>query len=247
MSKITFLGTAGDMEVIASQQRGSGGIILQLDSDQFHIDPGPGSLVRALHANINARDTIGVIATNSSLLRAGDVAAAVSAMTLEGLDHHGVLLSHKDVLEGENASPSRIKKFVEGLVPIAHGSKIGINQTTIKSFGEDKLSLLISNGELTVGYTGDRPYSDELATELSGVNLLIINCPNPSSVKQEGVMNLDDAATLIEKAKPKHAVITSFGQKMLKEDPQHLARELQKKTKVQVTAASDGMSASLGK
>ena len=46
-AKIIFLGTGGDSIVVGKQLRASGGIILQIDDNQFHIDPGPGALVRA--------------------------------------------------------------------------------------------------------------------------------------------------------------------------------------------------------
>ncbi len=44
--QIIFLGTGGDPVVVGKQIRSSGGIVLKLDGLQFHLDPGPGALVK---------------------------------------------------------------------------------------------------------------------------------------------------------------------------------------------------------
>ncbi|MDP7476371.1 MAG: hypothetical protein QF655_01925, partial [Candidatus Woesearchaeota archaeon] len=54
-SSIIFLGTGGDSYVVGKQLRASGGIILQINDDQYHIDPGPGALVMAKETGINLR------------------------------------------------------------------------------------------------------------------------------------------------------------------------------------------------
>ena len=68
-SSIIFLGTGGDSYVIGRQLRASGGIILQLDEDQYHIDPGPGSLVMAKEAGINLRANTALFVSNNSINR----------------------------------------------------------------------------------------------------------------------------------------------------------------------------------
>ncbi len=46
---------------------------------------------------------------------------------------------------------------------------------------------------------------------------------------------------IINKVKPRLAIITHFGIKMLKADPLYEAREIQNKTGVQIISAKDGM------
>ena len=53
MPSIIFLGTGGDEFVVGKQLRGSGGIVVQVEGYQFHIDPGPGALIKARQAGIN--------------------------------------------------------------------------------------------------------------------------------------------------------------------------------------------------
>ena len=41
------MGTAGGKTAVNKQLRASGGIILRIEGIQFHLDPGPGALVKA--------------------------------------------------------------------------------------------------------------------------------------------------------------------------------------------------------
>ena len=53
MARIIFLGTAGSTAVVSKQLRASGGIIIQVEDLQFHLDPGPGALVKAKEYGVN--------------------------------------------------------------------------------------------------------------------------------------------------------------------------------------------------
>jgi phosphoribosyl 1,2-cyclic phosphodiesterase len=67
-----------------------------------------------------------------------------------------------------------------------------------------------------------------------------LNIVHPFNNK-ENQLSSDDAVKIINKVKPKLTIITHFGIKMLKADPLYEAREIQKKTGVQIIAAKDGM------
>lgn len=237
MTIITFLGTAGDMETLATQRRASGGIIIEA-TDQFHLDPGPGAIARAAIAGFSPRNTIGVIITNHSLLRSHDLNATIAAMTLEGMDHNGVVLGTESAIN-QRMDP-QYKEHVEGFAILQQGARVGINQLTVMPVFEHggKLALLLHTPEGTVGYTGDLPYSAKLAEALKETDILIINCPHPANVTEDGMMNVEGAQRLLELAKPKHAIITGFGIKI--QDPKEVSRELQRLTKVRCSAAVDG-------
>ena len=53
---IAFLGTGGDSTVVGKNIRSAGGIIIRFDNCQFHLDPGPGSLIKAQEAGMNLRE-----------------------------------------------------------------------------------------------------------------------------------------------------------------------------------------------
>ncbi len=246
MNSIIFLGTAGDVEVMARQQRATGGIILNLESNQFHLDPGPGALAGAKAAKVNLRATIAVLASNNSILRSNDINACVSAMTLDGMDKHGVLLGSKSVVEGEEAVIRRQTKLaVEGLVSLTPGQKIGINEVTIwpvKSVGKDPngVGFRIGAGDLLIGYAGDTSWYETMPQDYAGCAVLILNVKHPAGTREDGFLNVADAEALIKAVKPKHALLTGFGSKLAMMDLQDIARQIQRAVKAEVTAVKDG-------
>lgn len=241
MDKLIVLGTAGDVEVLASQKRAAGGLILHLDTYQFHLDPGPGSLPNAKAAGISPRETIAILSSNASLLRSNDVKATVAAMTLNGIDRHGVLLAAASVID---TTPDFYKKCVEGAVPLTPQSKVGINSINIfpiKTLGVDQqgIGFRLESDRQIIGYTGDTSYYETIANDYKGCTVLIMNVRHPATTKEEGFLNIEDADLLINQVKPKLAIITGFGSKI--KDQREIARELQRKSKVQIVAAEDGL------
>jgi ribonuclease BN (tRNA processing enzyme) len=249
MDKLIFLGTAGDALVMAKQQRQSGGIIFQLAGNQLHLDPGPGALLAAKQAGINPRDTIAILATNDSLLRVNDVEAAISAMTLDGMDRHGVLLATKSVI-GSESEQGRLSAWaaslVEGIVTLAPQVKVGVNEIMVlplKTSGRfpDAIGLRIETHTLTLGYTGDSEWYETMAADYKDVDVLIVNVPEPDGAKEPGRMSLDQAARLIGDVQPKAALLTGFGSKLLEQDLMEAARQVQRTTRVNTIAAADKM------
>ena len=251
MNSIVFLGTAGDVEVMARQQRASGGLVLDLEGNQFHLDPGPGALCGAKAAGISARETIAVLASNSSVLRSNDVNACVSAMTLDGIDKHGVLLGSHSVIEGDNAViRSLYKRCVEGLVALNPGQKVGINEITImpmRTAGQDEtgVGFRFSTEKVALGYVGDTRWFETIAHDYKGCNVLVINVKHPSGTSEEGFLNIDEAEALIMEVKPKIAYLTGFGSKLVVHDLREVARQIQRRTKVDITAVKDGQKVKL--
>ena len=114
-SRITFLGTAGDSYVNSKQIRASAGIILKIGELQFHIDPGPGSLIKAIENDINLRANTAILVSNTNILNCNDVNAVIDAMTYGGLDKSGVLVANKTLINGsETTNP-----FLTSLIPFS--------------------------------------------------------------------------------------------------------------------------------
>lgn len=250
-AKIIFLGTGGDSIVVGKQLRASGGIILQIDDTQFHIDPGPGALVRARQEDVNLRETTAIFVSHAHLNHCNDVNAVISAMTHSGLDKNGVLVANKTLLEGEGEIKPYVTDFhkncVERYIALDHGAKIGINNIDIQTLYTRHIGDINTIGfkfftpEFTLSYTSDTEYSKALVDAHKKSDIIIINVVNPSGVKQDGLMNTDDAIKLIEAVKPSLAIITHFGIKMLSVNPMTEARNITKQTKVQTIAAKDGL------
>ncbi len=246
---IVFLGTGGDPIVVGKQVRASGGIMLLIDGNQFILDPGPGALIRAKQYDVNLRETIAVFVSHNHILHCNDINAVISAMTYGGMDSHGVIIADEATLQGNEEEKPYItryhKNLLEKAIVMKPGTKIGVNNINIygtrTTHCPGSVGFQFCHERYKVSYTGDTEYSEDLAEDHKGSSILIINCRNPFSIQEKGYLNSDDAVALVKKVKPKLAIITHFGIKMIEADPLVEAREIHKQTGVQIIAAKDGL------
>lgn len=248
--KIIFLGTAGDATTVGKQIKASGGIILQIDDSQFHLDPGPGALIRATEYGVNLRNNTAILCSNNDICHCNDINAVIHAMSLGGLDIHGVFVGNKSVINGtETTLPylsSQHRNFVERIITLEQGQRVGINNveikaTTAKSKDEHAIGFRILTSNFSLGYSSDTGYTKELIGELKDVDLLILNVPKPNDMVDNFNLCTHDATRIVQEIKPKLVIITHFGIKMLESDVIGQARFIQKETKVQTVVAKDGM------
>lgn len=249
-NKLVFLGTAGDSLTLAKQRRQGGGFMLMLEGGQYHVDPGPGALAAAATAAVSARETICIVASNNSILSSEGVNEVVDAMTLGGIDRFGVIVASESVANGTaNERPiirNQVREWVERVVTFTDTTRIGINYLNIfprktKGLDETGLGFLFESATLKVGYTGQTSYWEGLCEQHKEVDVLIIACRHPRGTHEKGAMSVDETIKLIEKAKPRLAVLTGFGNKLLDEDIISIARSIQRETKIQTIAAKDSL------
>jgi ribonuclease BN (tRNA processing enzyme) len=255
MPSIIFLGTGGDEYVVGKQLKGSGGIIVRVEGYQFHIDPGPGALLRAQQTGINLRENTAVLISHAHINHCNDANAVLGAMSHNAMDVNGVLISNMTFANGDEEARIQPmltnfhKKCVERIIVAKPSQRIGIENVeiqTLKAFHKDPnaMGFKLITPKFTLTYTGDTKYSRELIDQYKKSDILILNLVHPAGEKAKDMDNLcfDDAVKILEKTKPKLAVITHFGKRMLQADPLNEAREMQKLSGVQVLAALDGMS-----
>jgi ribonuclease BN (tRNA processing enzyme) len=249
-SNIIFLGTGGDSYVVGKQLRASGGIVLQVNDDQFHVDPGPGALVMAKEAGINLRANTAVLVSHNHLNHCNDVNAVIDAMTYRGFDKKGVLVSNKSVVSGNSHFAPFLQTFykdcLERFIVLEEGKRVGINDVEIEALKTkhsepNALGFKFITPDYTLTYTGDTMHSVEAVAQYEGSNVLILNVPYLK--REDGKDNLckEDAVKIIKKIQPRLAIITHFGINFLKANPLYEIREMQKETGCQVIAAKDGM------
>lgn len=249
-AKIVFLGTAGDVMVMGKQLRGSGGIILQYDGMQFHINPGPGSLVRYKQFDISARETDVVLVSRNTTLHANDVTAVVDAMTNGGLDKKGVIVSTPQAIEGNQLRHGIVEPFaqhyVERTIALKLGDKVALNNVEItptptEHSDSDGIGFLISTPKFLLSYVGDTKYAKKVTKAHEPADILILNVPFIIQKGEEPGLTVDDAIKFIQDVRPILAIITGFGVKMVESDILEQVRKIQLETKVQTLAAKDGL------
>lgn len=246
---IIFLGTGSGSVVMGKQLRATGGIVLQVDEHQLHIDPGPGALNSAKQFYVNMRETTCVLVSHAHIGHCNDVNAVISAMTHAGLDKKGVLAGNDLLINGDKFTNPYVtqfhKKCMEKYVVLSAGKKLGIDDIEIKATSTkhsiDNLGFKFQTNQFTLSYLSDTAYTPELIEEHKGSEIVILNVVNPFDEKTRHNLNSNNAVKLIEKLNPKLAVINHFSIKMLKADPLLEARKIHHKTKTQVIAAKDGM------
>ena len=92
---------------------------------------------------------------------------------------------------------------------------------------------------LTISYVADTRYFAELA-EHYRADVVIMNVVRPTPSQLDHLCAVD-AEELVKAIRPKLAVLTHFGMKMLQARPWVIAREMSDRTGCRVVAASDGM------
>ncbi len=243
-SGILFLGTSGEISLTGKQLRGSGGIIVKTKECQFLIDPGPGTLSRAAEYGINLRENTAILISHAHMNHCNDINAVIAAMTHNGLDTRGVVITNPTVMEQNLITPFH-QKCTEKIIVTQPGKKIGIENIEIQTTDADHddpqtIGFKIYTPKFLVGYTSDTKYSKELAEQYKKTDILIINCVHLDKTKEKQ-LTIEDAIKIIKIAKPKLAILTHFSKKLLTSEPIYIAREMQKKLKTQVIAAEDGM------
>ena len=251
-SRILFLGTGGDEFVAGKQYRSTGGIIFNYDENQFHIDPGPSSLLMAKMANVNLRETGAILVTSNNLFTANDLNAVISSMTHHGFDKRGVLICPSTVVIDENRKKNpflnkKYKNYLERTITIDNTNKRAVNDIDIeiielKEQKSENVGYKFITPKFNLAYIPNTTSILNIETQLSDIDILILNITEPKDSQKSGVLNSNDAQNIINRVKPQLAIITGFGIKMIQADPLYEAREIQKNTSIQIIAAKDGMS-----
>lgn len=250
MNSLKFLGTAGARFVMISQMRASGGIWISLLGENLLLDPGPGSLVRALSSKpkLNPKQLSGILLSHRHLDHSGDLNVMIEAMTEGGYDRRGVIWTPKDAFLGDDPVvlrylrnyPERFemlepdKTFRLGEVkfsahPLDHG---------VESYGFNFYHP--RSGEVFLSLVTDTLFSPDLPERFPGKVLLlnlVLTEPKSYQIKH---LKLQDLSEFL-KVKRQAVILTHFGMGMLKQKPWELARRLSEEHQTRIVAAADGM------
>ena len=248
--KITFLGSGGGRFTTISQKRMTGGFRLDnFGGKNYHIDPGPGALVRSYQFGVNPTKIDGIYISHSHTDHYGDAEILIEAMTRGMTKNNGIIMGSRSVFEkykrwGPAISnyhrsnsknlilvPNKIKRFpdfsIKGTDTI-HGDPTGVG-------------FQMEANNLKVSYTSDTRYFEELKKYHKGADILIGSVLRHDDDAIKGHMCTDDFINLVGDVKPKLAIMTHFGFKMIAANPVEQAIKVSKSTGVRTLAAFDGM------
>jgi len=249
-ASVLFLGTGGARFVVARQLRASGGMWMRFGTTQIHVDPGPGALVRALSvvppcipAELDA-----LVLSHKHLDHSNDINIMIEAMTHGGFRKRGVLFAPRDALEGEAVVlpyALRFVEHVERLVPCSGPFRIGeveIRTSLRHVHAVETYGLHFTHEEMTISYLPCGRFFEGLVEDYAGhhPDVLIMNVLRYRDTMDVDHLTFDDAVRIIEGIRPKVAVLSHFGTKMLERNPDQLAEELEGKYGIRAIAARDG-------
>jgi phosphoribosyl 1,2-cyclic phosphodiesterase len=248
---IKFLGTAGARFVVLRQLRASGGIWLKWDDINALIDPGPGTLVRALKSRpiLDPAKLDVIILTHRHLDHCADVNVIIEAMTQGGFKKRGILFCPRDALGDDPVVFKYLRGYLDKIEILDQAQTYKISESLflntpllhkhpVQTYGLNFKKK--EEGRPLLSVICDTLYFKELEKFYKG-RILVINVvfARPHTAAQH--LSLIDAQRLIDAVRPKVAILTHFGMTMLKERPHEIAKALSEKLGLEVIAAYDGM------
>ena len=249
--KLTFLGTAGGRFSTISQKRMSGGFrIDNLEGKNYHFDPGPGALVRSYQFGLDPRNIHGVFISHAHTDHYNDAEILIEAMTKGMTTERGIIVGSPSVLEGYDKWGPAISKYHQSMsqnIVLNEGKERKIDKNVsvkgCKAIHSDPagIGFQIKSKDLTLSYTSDTRYFDTLKDFHEGADILIASVLRPGYRAIKGHMSSQTFTQLLKEVKPKLAIMTHFGLKMLSSNPVKEAKIISKKSGVKTLAAYDGM------
>lgn len=249
--KITFLGTGGGRFSAISQRRMTGGFrIDNLNGKNYHVDPGPGALVRTYQFGFDPRNLDGVFVSHAHTDHYNDAEILIEAMTRGMTKEYGVVLGNKSVLDGyERWGPgiskyhqSHPKKYVLEPNQVENINGCSVKGTKTVHGDPEGVGFQIDYRGFKISYTSDTGYFEDLHKYHEGADILIASVLRPGNKSIRGHLCSRNFIELLKEVKPKLAIMTHFGLKMLSIDPIDEAKRITKETGVKTLAAFDGMS-----
>lgn len=247
--KINFLGTGGGRYATGEQVRRTGGIVVETEETQIHLDPGPGGLVLNHEEVDEPLATDAVIVSHGHLDHMNDAEAIIEMMT-EAASKPGNLFANKTVLEGHGNLAQCVSDYHQDLClnveQLGEGTEVEFKDVEIESqemfHGDPRtVGLKIHNEDKTVGFWTDTEFSEELLEFYEGCDWLVVYCTRPKNNGVPSHTSVNEVPDILEAVNPDTCLITHFGKAFLNSDLEEQENWLKEQTDSKIIFAEDGM------
>ena len=240
-----FLGTAGARVMVANQILASGGLWFNLGGTQILFDPGPGTLVRAVKKKLKPTKLDAIILSHRHLDHSADANIMIEAMTEGGLRRRGTLFAPGDALEEDPVILRYLRPYLERIELLEEGKSYNIGDVSFRTpirhrHPVETYGVVFETPRHTISCLVDTRFFDDLCLHYKG-DLLIINVVRIESGGPFDHLSASEAGTIINRLRPKAAILTHFGMTMWRAKPWEVASRLSRETGIRIIAARDGM------
>ncbi len=246
--RIIFLGVGGGRHMMASQERHTSGIYMNIGGHSFVLDPGPGSMIHAHQVGISPQQLHGVLLSHVHIDHTSDANCFLDGISIKTKPW---IIAEEHCIQ--NHSVSRYHQALSNVYPVKPGTKLKLSDleiTATKAAHVDPcVGFVIKHGKFKLGYASDGFYFPGQEKQYEDCDILILNTilPKGFELKPEfgpkRHMTIDDAITLLRsiKNKPKLTVIQHYSMFMIRANIFKQAKILKDATKCDVIAADDFM------
>jgi phosphoribosyl 1,2-cyclic phosphodiesterase len=169
----------------------------------------------------------------------------IEAMTDGGTKKRGTVFAPADVMDQDTVILSYLRSYPQSMQSLIEGGSYTINDVSFRTpvrhrHTVETYGFIFETPRHTFSWITDTRYFEELAGCYKG-DLLIVNVVRLNPGAPLDHLSLLEVKAIIEKLKPRIAILTHFGMTMWRAKPWELAKELSNETGITVIAARDGM------
>lgn len=232
--------------MVSKQFLASGGAWLHLNGKEILLDPGPGTLVRAIRKKLDPSQLDAIILSHKHLDHSVDINIMIEAMTSTGWKRKGIVLAPSDAMNNiEGVILPYVMAYPERIETMAEGKSYAIGDMTVDTpvrhrHSVETYGLVFRLPEYTVSWIVDTGYFEDLPSYYK-CDLLIINTVMMEHKPMVEHLSLVEVGQVIRQIKPKVVLLTHFGMSVWRARPEEIAKRLSEETGVSVIAARDGM------
>jgi phosphoribosyl 1,2-cyclic phosphodiesterase len=246
--EIVFLGTGGGRWMTITQRLHTGGFRLHGDKN-IHVDPGAGAVARANGRKISPLNTDALLISHCHPDHYTDAEVFIEAMTKGMTKKRGVVGASLSVLRGNKLLGPAISRYHRNMIGEEHVlsawdklkiGDIGVEAIPTRHSDPDGVGFKFYTDHGVITYTGDTEYYQKVSEDYKDTTLLIVNVIRPRKDCLRWHLCSEDVIKILDQVKPKTAIITHFGMKMLPLSREEAAR-IEAATGVRTIAARDGM------